>query len=224
LGNIAVTDYFQDRYADALKHLREALPLLRKGDYAPMVVTPLHNMSSLYRELGDKGRLSFALNALAGLHHETHNLDAAVPLFEEALALTRELDDQESISIHLTNLARALVDRGTSERVRGLVLEGLAIARAIGSTRGEGYVVEVTASLAVLENKWEAAARFYGAVQARFQEIGFRRTPADDAFLDFQIARARKALGDEAFTAAEAAGSAAPWEQMLDEVRAWLER
>ena len=148
---------------------------------------------------------------------------AAVPLFEEALALTRELDDQESISIHLTNLARALVDRGTGERVRALLQEGLAIARAIGSTRGEGYVVEVTASLAVLEHKWAAAARFYGSVQARFKEIGLKRTPADDAFLDLQMAKARQALGAEAFTTAAAAGRAVPWDDMLTEARTWLE-
>jgi predicted ATPase/class 3 adenylate cyclase len=236
--------FFMGAYAESKRHVEECLEIAHQFGIKPREAAAhlmlgyayealgesaeafahFEKSAALARELGDKGRLSFALNALAGLHHEAHNLDAAVPLFEEALALARELDDQESISIHLTNLARALVDRGTGERVRGLLLEGLAIARAIGSTRGEGYVVEVTASLAVLENKWEAAARFYGAVQARFQEIGLRRTPADDAFLDFQIAKARKALGDEAFTAAEAAGSAAPWELMLEEVRVWLER
>jgi len=178
--------------------------------------------AAIARELGDKGRLAFALNALAGLHHEARDLDAAVPLFEEALSITRELDDRESISIHLTNLARALVDRGAGERARGLLIEGLTIARGIGSTRGDGYVVEVSAELAVLHEAWEPAARFYGAVQARFAEIGLRRTPADDAFLESQIDKARVALGDEAFAAAEAAGRASPYEEVLDDVRSWL--
>ena len=178
--------------------------------------------AAIARELGDKGRLAFALNALAGLHHEARDLDAAVPLFEEALLLTRELDDRESICIHLTNLARALVDRGTGDRARGLLIEGLTIAREIGSTRGDGYVVEVSAELAVLQEAWKQAARFYGAVQARFAEIGLRRTPADDGFLESQIARARNALGDETFEAAEAAGRASPYEEVLDDVRSWL--
>ena len=147
-----------------------------------------------------------------------------MPLFEEALALTRELDDRESTCIHLSNLARAMVDRGTGDRAHGLLIEGLTIAREIGSTRGDGYVVEVTAGLAVSRQAWDAAARFYGAVQARFAEIGLRRTPADDAFLESQIVKAREALGDEAFTTAEAAGRALPNEQMLDEVRAWLQK
>ena len=142
---------------------------------------------------------------------------------EGSTRLWEQEPQQESISIHLTNLARALVDCGTGERVRALLQEGLAIARAIGSTRGEGYVVEVTASLAVLENKWAAAARFYGSVQARFREIGLKRTPADDAFLDLQMAKARQALGTKAFTTAEAAGRAVPWDDMLKEVRTWLE-
>ncbi|MEO8676199.1 MAG: adenylate/guanylate cyclase domain-containing protein [Casimicrobiaceae bacterium] len=180
--------------------------------------------ATLARELRDKGRLSFALNALAGLHHEARDLDAAVPLFEEALALTRELDDRESISLHLSNLARALVDAGAGERARGLLQEGLAIAREIGSARGAGNVVEVAAGLAVLTVAWESAARFYGAVETRFEEIGLRRTPADDEILMSQIAKARAALGNEAFAAAETAGRALPWEQVQDEVRAWLEK
>jgi tetratricopeptide (TPR) repeat protein len=178
--------------------------------------------AAIARELGDKGRLSFALNALAGLYQEARNLDAAVPLFEEALGLTRELDDQESISIHLTNLARALVDRGTTERTRELLAEASAVARTIGSARGSGYVVEVAAGLAAFHGDFEKAARFYGAVPARFKEIGLRRTPADDAFLDSQMAKAREAIGDAAFATAEAKGRAMPWDSVQDDVRAWL--
>ena len=235
--------FFMGAYPESKRHIEECLAIAHEFGIKPReaaahlmlgyayealgesddALAHFETSASLARELGDKGRLSFALNALAGLHQEARDLDTALPLFEEALSLARELDDQESISIHLTNLGRALVDCGSGERVRALLLEGLTIARAIGSARGDGYVVEVAAGLAVLEGKWESAARFYGAVQARFQEIGLRRTPADDAFLAFQIAKARRALGDEAFTAAEAAGRAATWERELIEVRAWLE-
>ena len=55
---------------------------------------------------------SFALNALAGLHQEANDLDAAEPLFEEALALAREQDDHESVAIRCANLARLVVERG----------------------------------------------------------------------------------------------------------------
>jgi len=219
---LAIAHEFGIKPREAAAHLMLGYAYEALGESAE-AFAHFEKSAALARELGDNGRLSFALNALAGLHHESHNLEAAVPLFEEALALTRELDDRESISIHLTNLARALVDRGTGERVRALLQEGLAIARAIGSTRGEGYVVEVTASLAVLEHKWAAAARFYGSVQARFKEIGLKRTPADDAFLDLQMAKARQALGTQAFTTAEAAGRAVPWDDMLTEARTWLE-
>ena len=219
---LAIAHEFGIKPREAAAHLMLGYAYEALGESAE-AFAHFEKSAALARELGDNGRLSFALNALAGLHHEAHNLEAAVPLFEEALALTRELDDQESISIHLTNLARALVDRGTGERVRALLQEGLAIARAIGSTRGKGYVVEVATSLAVLEHKWAAAARFYGSVQARFKEIGLRRTPADDAFLDLQMAKARRALGTQAFTTAEAAGRAVPWDDMLMEVQTWLE-
>jgi len=220
---LRIAHEFGIKAREAAAHLMLGYACEALGESAA-ALTNFEASAALARELGDKGRLAFALNALAGLHQEARDLDAAVPLFEEALSLTRELDDQERVSIHLSNLARALIDRGTDERARGLLIEGLTIAREIGSTRGGGYVVEITAGLAALHGEWEPAARFYGAVQARFAEIGLRRTPADDAFLESQVAKAREALGDQAFATAETAGRALPYEEVQDEVRSWLEQ
>jgi hypothetical protein len=174
--------------------------------------------------MGDKARLSFALNALAGHHAEANDLDVAEPLFEEALALSREADDQETIAMHCANLARLVVERGDAERVRVLLLEAAAIARDIGSARVSQNVIEVTACLAVLRGQWTDAARLAGAVESLMEEISLHRTPADDVFFVTQLAKARAALGEAAFAEADAAGRTLPHVDVLAEVEAWLRR
>ena len=115
-----------------------------------------------------------------------------------------------------------LIDRGAGDRVRVMLEEALVIAREIGSTRAGQNVVELAAGLAVLREEWACAARFFGAVQAQIERMGLRRTPADDPFLARRIAKAREAMGSEAFAETEAAGRTLSYEGALDEVGAWL--
>jgi predicted ATPase/class 3 adenylate cyclase len=176
------------------------------------------------RTMGDKARLSFALNALAGHLAEVNDLDAAEPLFEEALALSREADDQETVAMHCANLARLVVERGDAERVRALLVEAAAIGRDIGSTRVNQNVIDVAACLAVLRRQWIDAARFAGAVESLMDEISLHRTPADDVWFVTHLAKARAAIGEAAFAEAHSAGRALPRAQALDEVGAWLRR
>ncbi|HKP65140.1 MAG TPA: tetratricopeptide repeat protein, partial [Casimicrobiaceae bacterium] len=236
--------YFMGRYENARDHARECLAIAREFGIRERAAAALlllgyaanalgervaakqhfEESAALARELGDKSRLSFALNALAGHYHERNDLAAAEPLFEEALALARELGDQESIAIGLPNLARLLVEKGASERVPGLLCEGLAIAQAIGSARGKQIVLEVAADLAVLRGDWRRAARFFGSAEAQLESMGLKRTPEDDAVLKRRIARAREALGTDAFADSESEGRALPYDAAIDDARQWLER
>ena len=58
---------------------------------------------------------------------------------------------------------------------------------------------------------------------AQMEKVGRHRDPADDAQLAPLIARARKTLGDSAFTVAEAAGRMLSYEETLTDARCWLE-
>ena len=115
--------------------------------------------ATLARKMGDKARLSFALNVLAGHYVEIGNLDAAEPLFEEALALAREENDHESVALGCANLARVVIERVDAERAQAPLAEGVVIAREIGSTRGGQDAIEVSAGLAVLRGsgRWPRA-------------------------------------------------------------------
>ena len=54
--------------------------------------------------------------------------------------------------------------------------------------------------------------------------MGYHREPMDEAFLPPLIARARRALGETAFAAAEEAGRTLSYVEAVAETRAWLDR
>jgi predicted ATPase/DNA-binding CsgD family transcriptional regulator/DNA-binding XRE family transcriptional regulator len=61
------------------------------------------------RELGDRRGMSVAINNMALVELDDGNLDQARELFEQSLAVKRELGEQRSIAIGLVNLADVLI-------------------------------------------------------------------------------------------------------------------
>jgi tetratricopeptide (TPR) repeat protein len=174
------------------------------------------------RAEGDKYDLIAVLNAMAQLHRTQNELDAAIPLYEQVLALAREEGHRESTAIGLLNLAMATTGGSADDRVPAMLLEVLEIAREIGSQPATQSVLEVSAGLAASRCDWPSAARLFGVAEGHATRTGLHRDPADEAFLVPLIARARDALGEAAFAAAERAGRAVGDEEAISEVRAWL--
>ena len=177
---------------------------------------------ALANELGEKREVAAALNGLAQLHRLEGNLDAAEPLYEQLLALMRELDDRESIAIALLNLAMVAVERNDGLRARERLIGAMTIAEELGSRTAGQSLLEVGAGLAALGEEWRRAARFYGAAEAHATQTGLHNDPADEAFLRPLIARARGALGEQPFAADEATGRAVGYEPAMAELRDWL--
>jgi predicted ATPase/class 3 adenylate cyclase len=178
---------------------------------------------SLSRELRDKSLIASALNGLGELHRTQGELRTARPLYEQAVALDREVGDHRRLAIHLCNLASVLIGSGSEESYPAVLLEALAIAKEIGSKQVGRIVLEYSAGVGALRQRWGLAARLYGAAQIQSEKMGYRREPMDEAFLPPLIARTREALGESAFASAEIAGRALSYQEALAEVRAWLE-
>jgi hypothetical protein len=150
-------------------------------------------------------------------------LDTAEPLYEQVVALARELGDRESIAIGLLNLAMVAIGRESGDRARAILRDVLAIGEEIGSKPVGQSVLEVATGLGALRGEWERAARFFGAAEAQTARTGLQRDPADEAFVAPWIAKARATLGAAAFVAAEAAGRVLSYENAMAEARTWLE-
>jgi non-specific serine/threonine protein kinase len=183
----------------------------------------LEEARTLAQDTGNRRQLAAALNGLAQVHRAEGNLDAAQPLYAEFLSLVRTIGDRENIAIGLLNLAMVSIDRGDTESVRSTLLDALAIAEEIGFRPAGQSVVEVSAGLAALLEQWERTATFFGVAEAQTEQTGLHRDPADEAFLLRHVARARAALGVEAFAAAESGGRRLSYPQAIADVRLWLE-
>ena len=194
--------YAQRKLPDARRHMEEALPLARR--------------------LEKKIPLVAVLMTLAELSRLERDPETAESLYLESLALARELGDLGNIIICLANLASVSIARGVGERPRGMLLEALALVEETGSKPLGASVLQISTGLAAFFGAWGRAARHYGMANAQLEQIGLRPDPADEAFLSPLMARAREALGADAFAAAEAAGRALSYDTALAEVRGWL--
>jgi hypothetical protein len=83
-------------------------------------------------------------------------------------------------------------------------------------------LLKVVAGLAGARGEHALAARFWGAGQPRYYDAGYRDPRLDEAQMAQRMAEARRALGDTAFEAAQAAGRTLDLDSAMLEVRLWL--
>ncbi len=176
------------------------------------------------RAAGDRRELAAACTTLAQLHRLEGRLDDAESLYRESLDLARALDDRESIAVALLNAVCMEVLRERTVVARANLLEALALEAEVGSMRLTQCVLEVGAALAAAVSDAVRAARLLGAAEAMAATTGMQRDPADDAFLQACMGKARNALGDGAFERHGREGAAdAAISPAVDGLRAWLQ-
>ena len=233
---------FMGRYEEAQGYLDESLAIARAVDDRDVMVPVLNNLGmvalgqgdranarlygeealALARQTGNKRRIVTASNALAQLHRLEGDLQSAERLYRECESLARELGNHDFTAVALLNLAMVAIAHGSAQRGAALLLEVLDISAETGSKPAVQSVLEVSAGLAGLRGEWERAARYYGAAETQTRITGMQRDAADEAFLGPLIAQTRAALGPTRSDAAESAGRALPFQDVLADVRAWL--
>ena len=235
--------YFMGLYGEARRHLEESVAIGREiGDQvvAASALQPLgmacagmgdiaagraflDEALALARAQGDPRSVAAAVNMRAQLHRIEGDLDTAEPLYTHVLDLAREMQDRDSIAIGLLNLAMVAVDRGAGERARPILSEALAISRSLGSKPAQQSVLEVCAGLAAMSRDWPRAAQYSGAAEQQASRTSIHRDPADDAFLQPWMEKARAGLGPEEFARLERTGRERAFDTMLEDARAWLD-
>jgi predicted ATPase len=183
----------------------------------PERVNALHEESArLARAAGDLVGLSAIANNQSVLKRSTGDYRAAVDLAEYAVALSRQAGDRRGLSVTLKALGEAEWSLADRARARACLAESLSVARDLGFRE---VLVEVIYDLACLsadagDHGWTAA--LLGVAQ---REAAFGWMPEDDATArEYEQARtgARRALGEEEFEKAFAAGRAMPLDAVLD--------
>ncbi len=237
----AQLSYFRNRYEASLDHALRSLALARRigasereidallmagyasgelghheaaaGHYAPAI--------ALARETGDRARLGYALNAQAG-HLWPGRAAEALPLYEEASALAREVDDRDALAVTQQNVARALLALGRAAEARAPLHEAVATAEAIGSSQGQLYAIDACIVLAAALADWPRVARLAGAIEAERARLVVARSSEDDRFVQVPLAAAQAELGPAAWSAAAAQGRESGFAAEVAATRQWL--
>jgi len=170
-----------------------------------------------------------ATNGLAELERLEGRLDAAQPLYEEALRRARAVGNRLSTLALLANLCMLALARETAADSAALqlagqrLLEALAIADELDSARGRVTVLEVCAGLAVVQGAWAQALRWDTAATRQLAAMGRQRDPNDLASLGPVLDRARAALGATDTADALADGARLPLAEALGQARRVLQ-
>lgn len=241
LRALARLSEFRGRYEEALHVAQQALAVARQLAAPHSLAWALNAVGSalgtvghiekalqaereaivLARTLDDDVLLFTLLNNTATHQQRAGELAAAERSYREALGLTRRHVGRVGHVVLLDNLIRLLVARGELEEARQLAVECLPLARY---EKVSVDLLEATVGLAARRGEHAVAARFWGAADRQLLVWGYRHEPGELEHLAPLLEGSRRALGDAAFEAAEAAGRALPFEQALLELERWLQQ
>jgi len=160
---------------------------------------------------------AFILNRLGHEAYELGDWSRAEAVLEEALERWRRLGNPWGISVVLGKLADVAQARGDDASAAALYRESLGF----WSQESEIGAVEILTGLARLATKGrpEGAVHLFAAAEAVQKRVGLTPAPALRAKNEQAIGSARAALGEEAFSAAWAAGGELSLEQAVAEAQ-----
>ena len=241
LRTIAKLSLFRGRYEESLAYAQQALQAARRLGVPRALTLALNEMGSalntlgrieealvhqeealaLARTLGDAELMSTLLNSIAESRRSAGDLDAAERSYREALELARSRAGRLGTVVVLNNLIRVQVAQGQADEARRLAAECLSL---VGNEKVGVDLLEACVGLAACLGEHATAARFWGAADQKLRDWGYRHQPVDVDHTAPWLAKARRALGDPEFEAAEAAGRALAFDAALVDLRRWLGR
>jgi tetratricopeptide (TPR) repeat protein len=161
--------------------------------------------------------MAVVLNSMGNVAGKLDDHARAVTLFQESLALGRELGEKRLIAIVLVNLGNSAQAQGNAAQAAAQYAESLTLCQAIGLPWLVAYGLEGMAGVSKAQGQPEQAAHLFGAAAALREAISAPLPPADHARHDHAVAAVRVALGEDAFAAAWEAGRTMPLEQAVAE-------
>jgi len=153
------------------------------------------------REAGAVLQTIRALHNLAHMQRVQHDSAGALQTMEEVLALAREHDLGWPLPSILDGLGLAATDLGDYDRALALLTESLTTTVAQGNQGNVIDGIESLARLAAVTDQADLATRLFGAGDAMREDLGFRRSPTDVAYIEPIMSTLRETLGADGFAA-----------------------
>ncbi len=188
-----------------------------QGDFG---VAQAHHEESLaiHDALGDKKGSAASLNGLGNLASSQGDYATARQRYERSLAIKREMGDKALIAGSLNNLGYLAYQQSDYKSARRYYVESLNLRREAGqlSLQETLTLLQGLAEVATADNQQERGACLYGAIKGLCERPEGKMLTLDEKSFAADIATLRNALGEEAFAAAFAQGTAMTLEQALE--------
>jgi predicted ATPase/DNA-binding XRE family transcriptional regulator len=195
LGKLADLAYFQGDIPRAAALYEESLALQHaRNDVHSMAIT-LNSLGTMSTLLDDTPR--------------------ATAQFEESLALFRALESKHGIAYNLHSLGDLARRQGDLPRARELYVEAVTLFREVDYRRPLATSLAALGGVLLAQDQPEPAARVLGAVDALLTTLDTRLDAAEQADYDRHVAAVQARLAPATWTAAWAAGSTLPLDQVL---------
>jgi predicted ATPase/class 3 adenylate cyclase len=166
----------------------------------------LDEMAARYVAMGHEVGLETVLVWRAEVALASGDLGGAERHYRAVLESVRSYGDEDALRELLSVLGLVLLARGDVPGARRSILEGAELNRRAGQPAAIAHALEGLAALALADGRAAAAARALGAALAARQSVALPVDAALQPLVDDLVARARDALGPEAYDAAAEKG------------------
>ncbi|HEX5108379.1 MAG TPA: tetratricopeptide repeat protein [Vicinamibacterales bacterium] len=153
----------------------QAISLLRGSGETRRAISPAEKLLSNVRAAAesDPSNLISSLNNLAELHRESSSLDAAGPLYDEALALAKNVNGSDQVmAMLLNNVGLLHTARGEYAAARGPLERAVEIGRAGGGRTLAFASSNLAQAYQSLGDFGAAGPLFHESLEARRHEFG----------------------------------------------------
>jgi len=163
---------------------------------------------SLFRELDDIPGITRALNVLGELSRIVGDYDRAQDVYEECLALCRQVGDKQRAGVMLSNLSYVAMHQDDYQRAEALIREALTITVELNTKYFTGLCIAMLAGPVGANGQPERAARLLGASEGILLSLDASLQPADQIEIDCYLADIRAQLDEKIYNDACSQGRA----------------
>jgi len=179
--------------------------------------TLLDESLALNREYNNQNFMAWTLNHLGHAAQLRGDYDRAAQLHAESLALFIDLLGEKNYALTWVwqSLGETALAQGNLATARNWLTAALRLCCEMDDRVASAWCLAGLGSAAALDEQPERAARLWGAAERLRTALGCRPAPAARATYERAVALACAQLGDEAFSAAWAAGAALSLDQAI---------
>jgi predicted ATPase/class 3 adenylate cyclase len=201
-------------YTDQTLYYLAHVLFLSKGDQAKAYDLAEESLS-LFKEVGHKQSIGYALGLLGQMHLFQDELVRARQFSEESVAILKEIGDQGGTAESLNCLARVTARQGNLAAARALYEESWAVLSELGVKVQSAACLEGLGEVLAAQGQPGRAVRLWGAAAVLRAAIGAPIPPVYRTSYVQAVAAVRARLDETTFAAQWTAGRIMPVEQAL---------